>query len=196
MAKKFKREYLELNAQINKLKLILEAPLETKMRREIEKSAADDIISGATLIFTTLSLSSHKLMEKHFLCTDIHGYRPFSVCIMDEASQFSEPETLIPFKFGFSKLVMVGDQKQFQTTVFSSVAKLNYYQQSLFTRLVTFFSSEARQSPVLTLKTQYRMHPGIVDWPSKYFYGGNLLVEPLHQNSKLSPFTVFDTKST
>ena len=40
--------------------------------------------------------------------------RKISVCVMDEASQCVEPESLIPLKLGFKKLVMVGDHEQLQ----------------------------------------------------------------------------------
>ena len=36
----------------------------------------------------------------------------FSICIVDEASQCVEPEMLIPFPLGFTKLVMIGDPEQ------------------------------------------------------------------------------------
>ena len=40
--------------------------------------------------------------------------RKITVCVMDEASQCVEPESLIPLKLGFKKLVMVGDHEQLQ----------------------------------------------------------------------------------
>lgn len=43
--------------------------------------------------------------------------RKISVCVMDEASQCVEPESLIPLKLGFKKLVMVGDHEQLQVCV-------------------------------------------------------------------------------
>ena len=46
--------------------------------------------------------------------------RKISVCVMDEASQCVEPESLIPLKLGFRKLVMVGDHEQLQATVTSA----------------------------------------------------------------------------
>ena len=57
-------------------------------------------------------------MEKFFVKKDTtylsaaRNSRPFSICIVDEASQCVEPEMLIPFRLGFTKLVMVGDPEQ------------------------------------------------------------------------------------
>ena len=52
--------------------------------------------------------------------------RKISVCVMDEASQCVEPESLIPLKLGFRKLVMVGDHEQLQATVTSAKVVLSH----------------------------------------------------------------------
>jgi len=215
MAKKFKREWEELNQQIKKIKKTMAEPLDFKVRRQIEANAKQQIMGGADVILTTLSSSTNGLMERYFLNDTTRGHRPFSVCIMDEASQCVEPEALIPFKFGFSKLVMVGDHEQLPATVTSRKAKQNEYQQSLFNRLFTYFTSggigdyvgrlegagntppmKGSKSPVLRLETQYRMHPAIMEWPSRYFYGGQLVAGPQDRNCPLSPYTVLETTAT
>lgn len=45
----------------------------------------------------------------------------FLCCIIDEASQCTEPESLTPLVFGISKLVLIGDPDQLPATVLSSV---------------------------------------------------------------------------
>ena len=70
-------------------------------------------------------------------CKSVGPLRPVSVCIMDEASQCVEPEALIPLKYGFCKLVMVGDHEQLPATVTSRKCQQLDYQQSLFSRLVS-----------------------------------------------------------
>jgi len=47
--------------------------------------------------------------------------RPFLCCIVDEASQCTEPESLTPLILGINKLVMVGDPEQLPATVCSKV---------------------------------------------------------------------------
>ena len=61
------------------------------------------------------SMNGH--MERFFVKKDsfrptARNSRPFSICIVDEASQCVEPEMLIPFRLGFTKIVMVGDPEQ------------------------------------------------------------------------------------
>jgi senataxin len=53
---------------------------------------------------------------EHFFLKKSQKLSPFSVCIVDEASQCVEPEMLIPFKLGFKKLVMIGDPEQLPGT--------------------------------------------------------------------------------
>jgi len=216
MSKKYKRECQEVNIQINKIKKTLSEPLQPKVRREIETKARQSIMQSTDIVLTTLSSSSNELMERYFINDTTRNHRPFSVCIMDEASQCVEPEALIPFKYGFSKLVMVGDHEQLPATVTSRKAKQFEYQQSLFNRLFSYFSSEfgeyGRQgltegagntppmkmgkSPVLRLETQYRMHPAIMEWPSRYFYGGQLIAGSQNRTSPLAPYTVFESTAT
>ena len=58
--------------------------------------------------------------------------RKISVCVMDEASQCVEPESLIPLKLGFRKLVMVGDHEQLQATVTSAKVVSSLVMQSMY----------------------------------------------------------------
>jgi len=57
-----------------------------------------------------------------FLCNrkDTSGYH-FTCCIVDEATQSQELETLIPLMLGVNTLVLVGDAKQLPATVLSKV---------------------------------------------------------------------------
>ena len=170
LANKLLQDWKEKMQEINKIKEELKRPLESKEERELRKNAEDTTMAEADVIFTTLSSSLSKEMEKYFL-QGVGTIRPISVCIMDDASQCLEPEALIPLKLGFSKLVMVGDHKQAPCTVFSTRARENGYQQSLFGRLVTCLTEESTtnmyESPVIRLDTQYRMHQEIVAWPSR-----------------------------
>ena len=75
MAKKFKREWQENNLQISKLKKTLAVPLASKVMREIETYAKQDILSEADVILTTLSSSANGLMERYFLNDTTRGHR-------------------------------------------------------------------------------------------------------------------------
>lgn len=61
----------------------------------------------------------------------------FESVIIDEASQCTETQAIIPLQFGCKRLILVGDQKQLPSTVFSQLAIHHKFDQSLFERLVT-----------------------------------------------------------
>ena len=105
--------------------------------------------------------------------TDARNCRPFSICIMDEASQCVEPEALIPLKLGFTKLIMVGDPEQLPATVSSIEAKNKDFDVSLYSRVYRKFEAED-DTPIQKLAVQYRMHSDIMTWPNQYIYGGIL----------------------
>ena len=132
--------------------------------------------------------------------------RPFSICIVDEASQCVEPEALLPLKLGFTKMIMVGDPEQLPATVTSLTAKNNRFDTSMFTRLFRFFEDSSQpngensnanvgnnskyNSPVQRLIYQYRMHSEIVKWPNSYFYGNLLCNGTISRTSSLKPYVV------
>lgn len=114
---------------------------------------------------STLSgAGSQPLLE---LVLRIPGFN-FDAVIIDEAAQAIEPSALIPFKYNPASVVLVGDPCQLPATVFSTLAKKARLGKSLFQRL------QQAGYPVLMLETQYRMHPAIVNYPSRRFYRGNL----------------------
>ena len=76
-----------------------------------------------------------------------------SCLIIDEASQATEPSTLIPLLTKVRKMILVGDHKQLQPTVMSSLASHTMYNRSLFERM-----TDLGVKPYL-LDIQYRMHP-------------------------------------
>jgi len=135
--------------------------------------------------------------------------RPFSICIVDEASQCVEPEALLPLKLGFTKMIMVGDPEQLPATVTSLTAKNNRFDTSMFTRLFRFFedtttavlhtggkssgnsgNNNKYNSPVQRLVYQYRMHSEIIKWPNSYFYGNLLCNGSISRTSTLKPYVV------
>jgi len=90
----------------------------------------------------------------------------FSAVMLDEASQVTEPMSLVPLANGCQQLVLVGDHKQLPPTVVSREAELAGMTLSLFDRLI-----RAGVKPYL-LDTQFRMHPAISYFPSLSFYKG------------------------
>jgi len=93
----------------------------------------------------------------------------FRMVILDEASQVTEPVSLIALLKGAECIVMAGDPEQLPPTIKSARAQAQDLMLTLFTRL-TF----NQRLPLLLLDTQYRMHPLIAEWPSLTFYQGLL----------------------
>jgi senataxin len=159
----------------------------------------------------------NRTMSEHFI-KDPNRYnnsknslkRPFSICIVDEASQCVEPEALLPLKLGFTKMIMVGDPEQLPATVTSLTAKSNRFDTSMFTRLFRFFEDTTAtallptggnnsgnignptkyNSPVQRLVYQYRMHSEIIKWPNSFFYGNLLCNGSISRTSSLKPYVV------
>ena len=197
LAAKLRRDYREKLAQINRLTHETKKPLNAKSRRDIERIAVERTLSGADVILTTLSSSKFRPLEKYLVegagtSKAVGAMKPVSVCIIDEASQCVEPEALMPLKYGFSKLVMVGDHEQLPATVTSRRAQELDYQQSLFSRLISSMESQPGPSPILRLNTQYRMDPEIADWPARYFYGGKLSHGAPDRETGLRPYQVIN----
>jgi len=118
---------------------------------------SDKLIALARVIFTTTVVAGGNQLK---------SVPKIPVVIMDEATQSSEPTTLIPLSVpGVEKFVFVGDQKQLSS--FSQVPNLSL---SLFERILL---NGSYQTPHM-LDTQYRMHPAISEFPRNKFYDGLL----------------------
>eukprot|EP00659_Diplonema_papillatum_P010226 gene10227-15725_t len=117
------------------------------------------ILRRADVVCATCSGAGCEVLEKV----------PFFSVLIDEASQATEPSTLIPIIHGASQVALVGDHKQLPPTILSRTAELNGLGVSLFDRLV-----HAGLKPRL-LDTQYRMHPALAEFSSIMVYQHKLL---------------------
>ncbi|KAL6881236.1 RNA dependent RNA polymerase domain-containing protein [Trichoderma novae-zelandiae] len=97
----------------------------------------------------------------------------FDTVVVDEASQQTEPASLVPLVKGCQKAILVGDHVQLRPTVQNMALALNF-DVSLFERLYTRQGTTKGMTKVM-LDTQYRMHPSICSFISKEFYEGRLL---------------------
>lgn len=126
------------------------------LRRKAEKR-----IKEARLIFTTCTGCSLGLLRTE----------SFDVVLVDEASQQTEPATLVPLVKGCSRAILVGDHVQLRATVQKN-AVLTGYDVSLFER---HYNIPPRQHVAKAmLDTQYRMHRTICDFSSTEFYENKL----------------------
>ncbi|CAE7566540.1 unnamed protein product, partial [Symbiodinium sp. CCMP2456] len=97
----------------------------------------------------------------------------FRWVLLDEATQATEPEALIPLaRCGKSvhHVVLVGDPQQLPPTVLSMAAQRLGLATSLFERLV----AEVGPKEVLLLDMQFRMLPALAAFPAAFFYQGLL----------------------
>ncbi|KAK9080810.1 hypothetical protein SSX86_000568 [Deinandra increscens subsp. villosa] len=152
-------------------------------RDSLEASFANE----AEIVFTTVSSSGRKLFSRL-----THG---FDMVVIDEAAQASEVGVLPPLALGAARCVLVGDPQQLPATVISKAAGSLLYSRSLFERF------QQAGCPTILLSVQYRMHPQIRDFPSRYFYQGrltdsesvtNLPDELYYKDSLLRPYIFYD----
>ncbi|KAJ3678718.1 hypothetical protein LUZ60_002521 [Juncus effusus] len=92
----------------------------------------------------------------------------FRQVLIDESTQSTEPECLIPLVLGVKQAVLVGDHCQLGPVIMCKKAARAGLAQSLFERLVLLGVKPFR------LQVQYRMHPCLSEFPSNCFYEGTL----------------------
>lgn len=154
------------------------------------KMARQGIVKNAQIVFCTLSGAGSVAM-----CEFAHE---FDALVIDEAAQAVEASALIPFKFRPNRVILVGDHRQLPATVISKKLLDVGYDRSLFQRFVE------NGSQVFLLNRQYRMHPDISEFPSRYFYKGKLVQDAkmkdwtarkYHADRLFKPFAFFDVLS-
>ena len=130
-----------------------------KQRYEkLKRKSEMEILSKADAIVTTcVGAGDGRLSDFRFKCV-----------LIDEATQATEPETLIPMVHGCKALILVGDHKQLGSVIIDKKAAKAGLKRSLFERMIDLNLRPIR------LEIQYRMHPSIADFPSAQFYEGSL----------------------
>ena len=136
-------------------------------RRKAQKQ-----ISASRFIFTTCVGAGLGLLRTE----------SFDTVIIDEASQQTEPASLIPLIKGCKQAILVGDHVQLRATVRPNAATQGY-DVSLFERLWTESNGKHRDAvQKVMLDTQYRMQPSLCTFPSREFYDSKLLSAPSCQS--------------
>nr|KAF6303682.1 DNA replication helicase/nuclease 2 [Myotis myotis] len=97
----------------------------------------------------------------------IFSRKVFDFCIVDEASQISQPVCLGPLFFS-RRFVLVGDHQQLPPLVLNREARALGMSESLFKRL------ERNKNAVVQLTVQYRMNSKIMSLSNKLTYEGKL----------------------
>ena len=131
--------------------------------RALDRKAVRDVLDGADVLCGTLTaLGGSPLSSLRF---------PFA--LVDEATQATEPLTLLAF-LRAERVVLAGDHRQLPPTVISPEAAAGGLGTSLFERLLALHGEQVRQ----LLREQYRMNAELMGLPSQAFYGGELRAHP------------------
>ena len=138
--------------------------------RARERQMVREVMSAAKVVCATCSTAAGD---------DLDGER-FDVVFCDEATQATEPVTLIAF-LRATRVVLAGDHCQLPPTVLSRAAQEGGLGVSLFERLVAQHP-EARTM----LREQHRMSEALMRFPSRQMYGGELRAHPAVADRKLS----------
>lgn len=126
--------------------------------RSLKRSAEKELLSAADVVCATCVSSGDQRLRS----------LRFRMVLVDEATQSTEPEVLIPITHGCKQLVLIGDQCQLGPVVTAKAAAKAGLGQSLFERFVSLGVRPHR------LTVQYRMHPCLSEFPSNTFYEGSL----------------------
>lgn len=134
------------------------SPKEKGKLMRAQRAAEKDIINGADVICTTC-VGAGDARLAGFL---------FPIVLVDESTQATEPEVLIPITLGAKQVILVGDHQQLGPVVVNKEAQTAGLNHSLFERLVSMGHVPLR------LEVQYRMHPALSEFASNVFYEGLL----------------------
>eukprot|EP00658_Telonema_sp_P-2_P026925 TRINITY_DN2090_c0_g1_i4.p1 TRINITY_DN2090_c0_g1~~TRINITY_DN2090_c0_g1_i4.p1 ORF type:complete len:812 (-),score=172.65 TRINITY_DN2090_c0_g1_i4:150-2585(-) len=151
------------NGELHKLQMLKDeqgelSAADEKKYKNLKRETEQEILHSADVICCTcVGAGDNRLQSQRF-----------KQVLIDESTQATEPECLIPIVLGAKQLILVGDHCQLGPVVMCKKAAKAGLSQSLFERLVTLGVRPIR------LQVQYRMHPALSEWPSNKFYEGSL----------------------
>jgi predicted DNA helicase len=125
----------------------------------LEEDAVDKILNDAEVVCSTSSTSGSEIMDG----------RNYQLLVLDEATQSTEPEALIPLVKA-DRAVLAGDHRQLPPTILNEETGKEGLAVSLFERLLQVHGEKIKEM----LKVQYRMNRAIMEFPSREFYSGEL----------------------
>ncbi len=136
-----------------------------KEARTLERRAVSAVLDRAQIVCATLAnLGSGELERARF-----------DLALLDEATQATEPLTLMAF-LRTRRLVMAGDHRQLPPTILSAAAQSGGLGISLFERLLNDHGDGPQVKQLLC--EQHRMHQQIMAFPSAQMYDGALRAHP------------------
>ena len=121
-----------------------------------------ELFDGAHVIASTLVSSNHRLLNG----------RRFGTLFIDEAAQALEAACWIAIRKA-DRVILAGDHCQLPPTIKCMEAARSGLDRTLMEKVVM-----NKQEAVSLLKIQYRMHRSIMQFPSAWFYQGELEAAP------------------
>ena len=148
---------------------------------QLEIQINADLFDNAHVIASTLVSSNHRILNG----------RRFGTLFIDEAAQALEAACWIAIRKA-DRIVLAGDHCQLPATIKCHEAARAGLEHTLMEQIVT-----TKPSVVSLLKIQYRMNEAIMDFPSQWFYGGQLKAAPEIRHRGIldwdTPITWIDT---
>ncbi|KAF3828194.1 hypothetical protein GH733_003983, partial [Mirounga leonina] len=143
-----------------------------KVHQDIQKFTEEEICRSKSIKSLALLeelYNSHRIVATTCMGINhpIFSRKTFDFCIVDEASQISQPVCLGPLFFS-RRFVLVGDHQQLPPLVLNREARALGMSESLFKRL------EQNKNAVVQLTVQYRMNSKIMSLSNKLTYEGKL----------------------
>ncbi|WP_289191575.1 AAA domain-containing protein [Bacteroides acidifaciens] len=129
---------------------------------ELEILINADLFDSARVIASTLVSSNHRLLNG----------RRFPTLFIDEAAQVLEAACWIAIRKA-DRVILAGDHCQLPPTIKCIEAARGGLEHTLMEKIV-----QQKPSAVSLLKVQYRMHEAIMQFPSDWFYHGELEAAP------------------
>lgn len=166
----------------NMTKWTLDAFVGANIHKNIKAmKEAEARLDNASIVFSTCSAAGVGLLRGSVVDDDFDDVvknkrkreQKFDVVIVDEASQITEPNALIPIVKKSKFVILVGDHEQLRPSV-SEIAKECGLETSLFEKLYTS-KMDLLTCQKIMLNVQFRMHRKLAEFPSITFYEQKLL---------------------
>ncbi|KAH8247988.1 hypothetical protein KR032_006655, partial [Drosophila birchii] len=128
-----KKQHCDLSAEIEKLKQNSNL-MSTYLQHQLEEKQKQRLLINEQLNPPLTQREEYDIIKMcvkraHIVCTTLSSCVKlanyvdfFDICIIDEATQCTEPWTLLPMRFGIKHLVLVGDTQQLPAVVLSKKA--------------------------------------------------------------------------
>ena len=130
-----------------------------------DKKIVKSILNAAQVVATTCTSAGDP---------NLKGTK-FPFVIIDEATQVTEPTSLIPLVYGCQQLVLIGDPEQLAPNLPAPQQRYSDSEFPVAELSVTLFHRLQRVLPSIFLSEQHRMHSELAKFPSCKFYGERLL---------------------